>query len=94
MGRSYDRSYWCNKWPCRSYWGKFRALISKVSNDGLPFDPLVWISLTSHGTKDGNVIISESLASAGEIDGAIDRLIRNLETTRKRSKKKIKVPKG
>jgi hypothetical protein len=72
--------------------GKFGVLnpSSKWKKGDLPCDPVMYISLNSSGTKDGNVIITGSLASEGEIDYAINKLKGDLELARKEAKRKLK----
>jgi hypothetical protein len=69
--------------------GKFTAIIEKNSDSKIPFDPLVWIALTSHGKKDGSIIISGSMASKSEIDFTINQFIDDLEFVRKEATRKL-----
>jgi len=72
--------------------GKFGVLnpSSKWKKGDLPCDPVMYISLNSNGTKDGNIIVTGSLASEGEIDYAVDKLKDDLEAARKEAKRKLK----
>jgi LPS O-antigen subunit length determinant protein (WzzB/FepE family) len=71
--------------------GKFGILnpFRKWKKGDLPCDPFVYISLNSHGEKDGHIILTGSLAHEDEIDHAIDKLKADLELARKEAKKKL-----
>jgi len=72
--------------------GKFRVL--SPSSEWKEGDechvPLMYISLTSSGKKDGNIIITGSLASEAEIDCRINKLSGDLEMVRKEAKRKLR----
>ncbi len=63
----------------------------KWKKGDLPCDPTVSIALKQWGTsKDGNIIISASLATDSEIDYAVDQLKKDLELARKNAKRILK----
>lgn len=74
--------------------GKFGIFnpFHKWKKGDFPCDPIVNVVLNEWGTKaDGRISISASLSTDSEIDYTIDRLQKNLESTRKNAKRVLKV---
>ncbi len=57
----------------------------------LPFNPEVQVVLAAWGkNKSGSVILGAKLATADEIDFQIDRMIKELESVRRRAKASLR----
>ncbi len=56
----------------------------------LPCDPTITVVLKEWSMIDAFVTVSASLASDSEIDSAIDRLMKDLESTRSEAKRVLK----
>jgi hypothetical protein len=61
-------------------------------SDGIPFNSFGYINLVQWTEdKDGTIHVTPQLATAGEVDWYVDKLIENLEGIRKSAKKKLTV---
>jgi uncharacterized protein YjbJ (UPF0337 family) len=73
--------------------GKFGVIgdLDKWKSGDLPGNQMVYVVLNDHFTTNtGHITVTAKLASEGEVDFAIDQLIKDLEKIRKKAKEKIR----
>ena len=73
--------------------GKFGVvgILDGWKKGDMPGPQMVNIVLNSYTSAyDGSIAITHDLATEGEVDHAVDQLIKDLESTRKKAKEKIK----
>ena len=55
----------------------------------LPFNPYIYLWLSGSLEKNGKMCLTSNLMNDREIDEAVDRLIKQLETARKKAKREL-----
>ncbi len=65
-------------------------LPAKLKATDFPCDTLLWITVNPIGTKDGENLLTGSIASTAEAVYAIDSLIKDLQALKKQAKNKLK----
>ena len=67
-----------------------RGVLDKWKKGDLPGNEMVNITLDEYSTDGGVISLTAQLATDGEIDYAVDQIIKDLEKTRKKAKEKLR----
>lgn len=54
-----------------------------------PFTPYIYLSISEYSEENGKICVSRKLMTDREIDEVVDRLIKQLETARKKAKREL-----